>query len=70
MLKKKLNVIEELSNESEDTRNFESSRISERNESPERLVVPRPARQERQNGANQIKERIEQLKNGKVPKLL
>lgn len=63
LLKKKLNVIEERSNESEDTRNLDLSDFSDRNDNMNRLAVPKPPRLEKSppNG-NDIKARIERLK--------
>lgn len=66
LLKKKLNVIEERSNESEDTRNLDTSDFSDKNIDPNRLQVPKMPRLgaglEKPHNGTDIKARIEKLK--------
>lgn len=70
LLKKKLNVIEELSNESEDTRNLEGSQFSDRSDAA-KSPVARPALHDRpQHSGTEIKDRIEKLRRGRSQKAL
>jgi hypothetical protein len=69
-LKKKLNVIEEASNESNETGHFEHSKISESEENHDRVYVNKPLRQ----GAGIVgsnldfRERLQKLKKNKGPR--
>jgi len=62
LLKKKLNVIEELSNESEEARNLDASQLSEMG-NVGKFAVVLPGRQDKSPySGTDIKERIEKLR--------